>query len=371
MMKKENTFLVISILSSICILIFSIYSLQNSKPNTEVKDDIPSLDVQITDTDTQIPQIDEQIQPQKFVHSAWIAPFDFSNGYTSLKSNPTLFTTVTPVFYSVNSDGTLLDRKPNEEVVDDFLNYTSRNGIKVIPTIGSYDYNVMSNILSNKDIYTNHIQNILDEIQRYDFDGIDIDYEKIEGKYKEEYLDFLTTLSLELKQRNKILSVTVLPKTQEENSDTEYVQDYKRIGEIADEVRVMTYDFTLQSSTTPGPISPISWVEECIQYSIQEIPKEKMLLGIHLYAYLWKDQKASALTYSSVETLISSNNIKYVYEEESKEGYAKYTCTNDIQCTLYFQSKKGVIDRVELAKKYSLLGVTYWRLGNELNLLQF
>ena len=131
----------------------------------------------------------------------------------------------------------------------------------------------------------------------------------------------------------------------------------------------MTYDYTLQSSTTPGPISPISWVEESIVFALENIPKEKILMGIPLYSYLWKDQKASALVASSVENILSNINTTPKYDPKIKEGLIEYLCLDGLRCTLYFQSQQSVLDRVTLAKKYSLLGVTYWRLGSEGDLL--
>jgi spore germination protein YaaH len=314
-------------------------------------------------------EIGVEEEPLPLLHSAWIPAWDFNNGYSSLQKHKELVKEVNPVFYGVNSDGTLLNRKPSEESVQKLLTLSKSEDIEIIPTIGSYDYKILESVLQSDVYIQKHITEIVKEIEKYDFDGIDIDYEKIRSTEKEGYIKFLTDLKTELTKKEKILSVTVVAKTRDGTQDTLLVQDWKRIGEIADRVKIMTYDFTLQTSTTPGPIGPITWINDVLKYSEDKIAPNKISLGIHLYAYLWKDNKASALTQTSVEKILENTNIKKEYKEDIAEGYTQYICSDNATCTLYYQTPQGIAKRVQIAKENNLLGVSYWRLGGELDLL--
>ena len=309
-------------------------------------------------------------EPIPLLHSAWIPAWDFNNGYSSLENHKDLIKEVNPVFYGVNSDGTLLNRKPSEESVKKLLTLSNSEDIEVIPTIGSYDYKITDSLFQSDIYIQKHIAEILKEIDKYDFDGIDIDYEKIRTTQKEGYIKFLTDLKTELTKKEKLLSITVIAKTRDGSEDTLLVQDWKGIGNIADRIKIMTYDFTLQTSTKPGPIGPTNWIKEVIQYAKTNIPTEKISLGIHLYAYLWKDDEASALTQTSVEKILENTNIKREYKDDISEGYTQYVCSDNATCTLYYQTTQGIQERINIAKENNLLGVSYWRLGGESNLLQ-
>jgi len=290
-----------------------------------------------------------------------------------LKGYGDLIDTVNNVFYGVNSNGTLLNRKPAESVVEEFLQYCRENTIIVIPTVGSYSYDVTNTIFSSEDSYINHIENILVEVDKYDFDGIDIDYEKIRREKKDNYISFLRQLSAELDKRGKILSVTVFAQwgddiTYENHADTIYTQDLTLIAEITDQLRVMTYDYTLSSSPTPGPIGPIDWMEDVLEYTLTKVSKEKVWLGVHLYGYRWKDGEVTALTPASFKSIVSNPNINTEFKEDVAEGYAQYSCDSSI-CYLYYQTKEGVNLRRQLASKYKIAGVSYWSLGRDDGLL--
>ena len=367
-MKKENLLLIISLLLAVFVLLFSIYSFSTKKePETEIKQEVLKEE-EIVETEI----LPEDIEPEvkkEFVHSAWIPAWDFDNGFKSLEKYKDLISSVNPVLYGVNSDGTLLNRKPSEESLKKFLAFCDINGIEVLPTVGSYDYKIMDSVMGSEVYIDKQVEEIIKEVEKYDFDGIDIDFEKIRVAQKDGYLLFLKKLQTELHMKEKKLSVTVIAKTREATIDTLAVQDWKVIGELADQFKIMTYDYTLQSSTIPGPIAPIDWMKEVIDYANVSVPSEKIFLGIHLYAYLWKGDKASALTYSSVQNLLNNSSITQEYKSDIAEGYSKYTCSDGSSCILYFQNKQGVSQRVSLAKESNLLGVSYWRLGSELDLL--
>jgi spore germination protein len=369
-MQKENILLAISIVLSIAILTFAIV-ISVPKKNKPVEKNNQYTQEEVSNQEVELIEESniEEIKVLELEQIAWIPAFDFNNGFKSLQQYQK-FTKVSPVFYGVNSDGSLINRKPPEASVTEIINYTNLNDIKLVPTIGSYDYNVMRNLLQSP-VHTNkHIQNILSEIDKYNYHGIDLDYEKIRSSEKEQYLKFLKDLGNELKLREKYFSITVMAKTRDTGIDTLDVQDYKVIGEIADEVRIMTYDYTLQTSTTPGPIGPLTWIEEVMEYALTNIPKEKIVMGIHLYSYLWKEEKASALTHTSAVKIIENPKINGIYKTDIGEGYAEYTCSDGSKCIIYYQTKEGVNARIEIAKRLNIKGVTYWRLGNEGDLLE-
>ncbi|MFA7143196.1 MAG: glycosyl hydrolase family 18 protein [Candidatus Dojkabacteria bacterium] len=377
MEKRRRNVLITLILLELLLVCAFLYILffakQNPQENLPISEPIATIPV---DKEEEVEkQIVEEEETEMYVlkESAWLPPWYFSESFNSLKKHGDILGTVNPVFYGVNSNGTLLNRKPTETAVVEFLEYCIEKDIAVIPTIGSYSYEVSDVLFSTESTYVNHIGNIIAEVDKYNYDGIDIDYEKIRRERKNDYINFLRELSIKLKEREKVLSVTVFAQwgdnvTYENHSDTIYVQDFSLISDIADQVRVMTYDYTLSSSPTPGPIGPIDWMEDVLKYTLTKVSKEKIWLGAHLYGYRWKDGEVTALTATSFKSVVTNPNIKTEFNRDIAEGYAQYGC-DSTTCYLYYQTKEGIELRRALASKYQIAGVSYWSLGRDDGLL--
>ena len=307
--------------------------------------------------------------------SGWIPNWAFDLGIESLKKNKEILDTVLPVLLTVDADGQVVSRGVPETKIEVLTNYCKKNSIKVIATISSADLIATSSIFRDRNSLQQHISTIVSLIDRYGFDGIDLDYEMIDAKYRDEFSNLVEELSKQLKRRDKTLSVTLLPQWKNadytDNRETRIAQDYAQIGKYADEVRIMTYDYTLQSSKIPGPIAPITWIHEVLEYTLSHIPKEKVWLGVHLYGYQWSSDRTVAFTYTTTESAILNSNIQHIFDEDIGEGYAEFKCEDNFLCKAYFQTSKGIDVRRNIAKEYGLAGVSYWRLGGELDLLSF
>jgi Predicted glycosyl hydrolase len=47
----------------------------------------------------------------------------------------------------------------------------------------------------------------------------------------------------------------------------------------------MAYDYTSASTLYPGPIGPLNWIEQVMQYALTKAEPQKFVLGVHLYSY--------------------------------------------------------------------------------------
>lgn len=321
--------------------------------------------------------------PHILQQAGWIPPWDYKNGLESLNRFESQFNSVSPVTFQINNDGSLTQRlDPN---LADLKKIAREKDVKIIPTISNFDSNMMKNIFDSPENTQRHINSIIEVVRKYQYDGIDLDYESLQPSNKDHFLDFVKTLSTELKKDNKILSVTVLPKWGEDVVYTAFpgtrnVQDWEIIGQWADEVRIMAYDFTPVSSSTEGPIAPISWVENILEYAVEKIPREKIWLGTHLYSYEWvmptRDSKemkvrTNSYTYNVVKSRILIHDyVDVKYNDEYEEGYAEYNCLENYFCILFYATPESVQKRKEIAQKYEIAGVTYWRFGGEGELIR-
>ena len=275
-----------------------------------------------------------------------------------------------PVWYSLDEDGSLIDRRAGNWY--EVLNLSNQMGYEVYPSIALFDADQMEKALSSDANIDRTVSQLMADVEKYNLEGVDIDYEMIYLSDSNGYFKFLNRLKEALGDR--VLSVTVLPQWETLSysnlTETRAVQDWVRIGELADQVRIMTYDYTYSGSTSAGPIGPLGWQEGVLQYAVKRIPKEKIWLGVHLYAYSWaQGSSATALTFSAVESIDESLVESRLYNIGFAEEEIIYRCDTDINCIAMTQTHEGIDARAQLASDYGIAGLAFWRLGNEGTLL--
>ncbi|MEP7048339.1 MAG: glycosyl hydrolase family 18 protein [Ilumatobacteraceae bacterium] len=233
--------------------------------------------------------------PNRFV-SGWVpywnAP-DGRAGFTDPAAS-SMFKDVSPFFYSALPDGTI-GLVGTQSQLKATVDAAHARGISVLPSItdGSGKWVMATVILANTTSRAQHIQNIVDLVTAQGFDGIDLDYEGFAftdgsaswDSTRPVWVAFVTELAAALHAQGKLLSVTIPPTWLETNVVRGYpVYAPQEIGGVADRVRLMVYDWSVAS---PGPISPMSWLNLVIAYNDPIIPNSKLQLGIPAYGRNW------------------------------------------------------------------------------------
>ena len=215
-----------------------------------------------------------------------------------------------------------------------------------------------------------HISQIIEKLNTLNFDGVVIDYEQLKPSAKDDFTNFIWDLSLALHKNNKFLSVVLHPKTSEDNPDENgKFQDWKQLSLYADQLQIMGYGEHWDNSG-PGPIASISWLKRILDYARSiDIPKEKIILGIPLYGYDWdtiSGGNAKDLTYQDVEKLMIDHAIlRPGWDEKSQSYNFSYIDKNNHKHEVWFENQRSTEAKINIAKSYGLLGITFWRLGEE------
>src|SRR2546423_5812210 len=217
----------------------------------------------------------------------WIPGWDV-NALTSTQLHAGSMTESNPVWYEINSDGTLAKSSTSTE---DPPWRAAMTGTQILPTIqnavnGSFNASVAQNAIAaaNRDA---HAENIRQLVINQAYDGIDIDYESLPLSSRADFTAFVTTLASKLHAGGKKLSVTVYAKSSDsETWNGPGAQDYAAIGQLADWVKLMIYDYSW-STSPPGPISPLSWIDSVVTYAQTQIAAQKIIAGLPWYGYDW------------------------------------------------------------------------------------
>ena len=268
---------------------------------------------------------------------------------------------ISPAWFEFeDSKGTLSDIATKSYVKE-----AHRRGIQVWPILrhNFEETGLTAEILSSTKKRQYVIDQILDYANIYGFDGINVDIENIQNETSAVWVQFMRELFVQLKNKGLVVTVDVyMP------SDWSGHYEREKVSASCDYFIVMAYDQHWSGSEEAGSVSEIPWVESGIQTSLEEVPKEKLVLGIPFYTRLWVESSEglSAKSYSmtSMADLLATWEITPTIDENSGQSYVEYNKEGKVY-KVWIEDFDSISKRISLMKKYELAGYGAWRLGYE------
>ncbi|MFW5998727.1 MAG: glycosyl hydrolase family 18 protein [Halanaerobiaceae bacterium] len=305
------------------------------------------------------PIIDENSTSEREVlgfYVNWIT--SYADSHETLEENSQNIDMLAPFWYTLNSDGSIENRYGGHQY--EATSLASEENIKVLPLINNSQTDNM--MLVDSEIREKAVDNIVDMINDNNYDGINIDFEYIPPWTRSGYTKFIEELSEKLDD-DKILTISVFPKI-DVSQEMHEAFDYEALAPHVDRVVIMTYDF--HWSTGPaGPIAPIDWVENNIEYALEYIPEDKLIMGVANYGYSWPSEGDEGQDISAKEalSLAKENEVEVNWDDSAKSSYFEYQDQND-SYEIWFEDSKSLEYKLDLVEKYDLKGIGIWRLGN-------
>ncbi|MFH5181511.1 glycosyl hydrolase family 18 protein [Paenibacillus sp. TAB 01] len=226
--------------------------------------------------------------------------------------------------------------------------------------------------LSTYDKRMKMIKQLLSYAQMYSLQGINIDFENVNTKDKENLTQFVREMVPLMHEQGLIVSMDVTPKSNSEMWSLFY--DRKALIESLDYMMIMAYDEYWASSPTAGSVSSLPWVEKNVVKLMQEdqIPASKLILGVPFYTRVWTEETVDGKTKVSSKSVymdtplkvIQEKNLTPVYLPEAGQNYIEYK-EGDKLNKVWLEDEVSVKARIELVNKYNLAGVASWRRGYE------
>ncbi len=339
--------------------------------------------------------------PPRRILSGWLPDYSLARNLPTVEGNLDLIRDISPFWYGLTGETSIKDKyalgkytTPIEQVISRL----KANNLILLPTITDDNPKlVLANLLANPSSRTNIVQTIKALVLKYNYDGIDLDFETFytqDGRsswvtLKPNWIAFIKELSTALHDQGKLLSVTTPPDFAPETKRAgNSVFSWAEIGPLIDRLRIMAYDF---STTSAGPIGPLPWSEDAVKYAVTQMPASKVFLGIPGYGRDWitkvegvcpKDFASSvvvgakaAVVMREALTLASSNNATPTYNSTHAESTFTYKktyvdptnsasfCT--ASRTVWYPDERSYTARTNLVGKYRLGGVAVWTFGME------
>ncbi len=307
--------------------------------------------------------------PRQYHMSAWLTTNeDTVSARAAYENNRDLYDTVSPFWYNQEMDGALTTKGGARDA--QLINDLRANKILVIPTITN-NYNAGNKtgvMLANQTARERHLNEIINEATANNYDGIDLDYENVNPADKDGFTAFVKELAEKLHQRGKQIIVTSQAKRADGNNWPGVgAMDYSVLGQLVDEFRIMTYDFS-RTNTAPGPIAPPDWILQATRYAKSRMPAEKVVIGLPFYGYDWcvsGNCKNSGIVWRRAQEIIDKRGAKVEWDSGGQEPWFLYLDDDYNTNVVYFQNARSLEAKIETVTKENVKGIVIWRLGSE------
>lgn len=276
---------------------------------------------------------------------------------------------ISPTWFSIINKEGLISDKGNLAYVQ---KYHSK-GYKVWGLVNNnFDPDITHEILNNSTTREKIINELLEIYEKYQLEGINLDFENIYLKDKDAYVQFVRELIPLFREKGMKVSIDVTNISVSENWSMSF--DRKRLGEAADYIILMSYDQHWSTSPVAGSVAQYTWVEDGLKEVLNEISNEKLILGVPFYTRLWKTENidgvssttSSTLTMENAEKFIKGKGIELVWDEPSGQYVAEYIDGNNTY-KIWVEDSRSIQMKTSLVNKYELAGVASWRKGFEKN----
>ena len=278
---------------------------------------------------------------------------------------------VSPSFFSLTrgSNGEIYDNA--EDGGAEYIKWAHNNNYQVWAMFSNNSLkDTTSQILNDYEKRETMIENLMDLVEEYNLDGVNVDFENMNESDKDVYSRFLIELAPRLKKIGKTLSVDV---TAPDGSETwSLCFDRNTIANVADYIVFMAYDQYGTSSNKAGTTAGYNWVEANIKKFLgqEDVDPEKIILGIPLYMRLWEEEEDGTAEPEVVNMRnmfdVLPENQEATWDEELKQYYVEYEEDGN-KYKMWVENEKSVGEKINLANQYNLAGIAFWEKDRETN----
>lgn len=273
--------------------------------------------------------------------------------------------------YGFTGEGEVLAPAYGEDdwMIAEANNYGARPILTLTPfgEDGNFNNRLIHSVVNSEEYKDNLIRNLLEVMEEKGYQGVDIDFEYILAEDRDAFSAFVQDVTAAMRGNGYRTSVALAPKTSSEQKGLLYEgKDYRALGEAADHVLLMTYEW----GYTYGPpmaVAPLNQVRRVVEYALTQIPAEKIDLGIPNYGYDWPlpyvkgTTKAATINNVQAVRIAVENGAEIRFDDVAESPYFTYT-ENGVEHEVWFEDVRSLLAKFELIKEYGLRGCGYWQI---------
>ncbi|MDR0463020.1 MAG: hypothetical protein LBG64_02265 [Pseudomonadales bacterium] len=231
------------------------------------------------------------------------------------------------------------------------------------------------------------IDNIMTVVDEGDFTGVNIDFEYmgvVTPSLRRGFTTFMRDLRAEMDAypRDLILSVDIYG----DGARMYSIWEMQYLGNYADYIIVMGYDYHTRRSIRPGPVAPTigraRWgndILEGLRALLNYVDPSQVILAVPFYGYEWRVTSLdlnTARTYPGTGATMTYRRIQHMRNDRQninfREHWDHYSLTPYLTYTRdgnyyigFFDNARSIGYKMDLVRGLNLAGVAIWAMGYE------
>ncbi|MCL6523469.1 MAG: glycosyltransferase [Thermoflavifilum sp.] len=298
--------------------------------------------------------------PTQQIRAAFYVPWD-AQSFFSLKNNAGKLNMIFPEWIFLTPSDTLQTR-----IDPAALKIMRDSSLHILPILSNhfnddFDGKSVHRLLHQAGLRKRIIHQLKQLLIQNHFAGVNIDFENLIENNNDALVAFQRQLYDSLHPAGLLVTIDVPPFNED--------YDYGRLAEVSDYLVVMAYD-EHNDQSMPGPISDQHWIEGALDAIGNQVPSEKIILGLASYGYDWPEQSQAAnLTYQEALSLAKEHHAQIQFDNDSYNLHYSYFDDDSVKHDVYFTDAATNFNTMRFAAEDDLAGVCFWRLGSEDNRL--
>src|SRR6266851_1948685 len=252
---------------------------------------------------------------------------------------------------------------------DDKLHRWMKSSNVELPLMGlldNYDGQVwrikeMAAMLGSKVARQNLVFDVADYTVGAHQAGVVVDFEEVPDATQPHFREFAAQLAPALHSVGLKLMIALPAR------DDAY--DYKFFGKECDAIVLMNYDQHWLTSP-PGPVAAQDWFVENLRQVLQDVPAQKLVVGIANYAYDWSEAPRKAA--GPAKEMSVQEALLHAYESESDIEFdatslnPHYSYSDDHNHThqVWMLDAVTAYNQLRASERLGVQGTALWRLGS-------
>jgi spore germination protein len=272
-----------------------------------------------------------------------------------------MINTLSPRWFFLDSSGQFTD---NGEAA--LVTWAHQNGKKIWPLIGNhFDAALTHKLLSSATTRTALVNQLMGYVQKYQLDGLNIDFERVDAADRTNLTAFATELATALHQNNKQLSIDVPP---DFKTDWDACYDYTALAGSLDYLVLMGYDEHWYGDPTAGSVSSMPWLTKGVNTLIGEAPKSKVILGLPLYTADWYTQNGAMnsedITLGEQSSRLTTYHASKSWDTTLGQYVASFS-TSGVGHKIWVEDGRSLTLKYLLGLQTGVAGTAFWYEGSE------
>lgn len=234
---------------------------------------------------------------------------------------------------------------------------------------GEPDIETAYSILLNEEYQKNNIDKFMDIIKEKGYKGVNIVFNNLNVSNQTLYLNFAKRVAERLQLENYLFFITINYEITEVDENIIFEQiDYSQFSFYADGLIFLKFVWGTNYGA-PSPVSNINYIKSIINYVVENVPGEKIIIGNPTIGYDWQlpyltgKSFATSLTINSVLELAYNTNSVIQFDESSQTPffyYEQFNISIPAQHIVWFIDARSIVALNDLINFYELSGSGIW-----------